>query len=137
MDKLTDAQLAHALARLGLGLNLALHGFTRIPKFAGFAAHLRGQFASTPLPGALVEASAYGIVAAEAAIGVLLLLGLGLRRTLAAGCLLMAALIFGTCLIQNWSVAGDQLIYLAFFAGLLATRRHDAWSLDARRAAVR
>lgn len=135
MKSPTDAQLAHALARIGLGINIVMHGLARIPKFAGFAAHLHEQFAPTFLPGALIEASSYGIVAAEVTIGTLLLLGLGLRRTLATGCGLMGVLLFGTCLVQNWSVAGDQLIYLAFFAGLLATRRHDAWSLDARRAA--
>jgi thiosulfate dehydrogenase [quinone] large subunit len=129
---LTDAQLAHTLARLGLGINIVMHGLARIPTFAAFAAHLREQFAPTFLPAALIAVSAYGIVAAEVTIGTLLLLGLGLRRTLAAGCILMGVLLFGTCLVQNWSVAGDQLIYLAFFAGLLATRRHDAWSLDVR-----
>jgi thiosulfate dehydrogenase [quinone] large subunit len=132
---LTDAQLAHALARLGLGINIVMHGLARIPTFGAFAAHLREQFAPTFLPAALITVSAYGIVAAEVTIGTLLLLGLGPRRTLAGGCILMGVLLFGTCLVQNWSVAGDQLIYLAFFAGLLATRRHDAWSLDARRTA--
>ena len=43
----------------------------------------------------------------------------------------MIVLLFGTCLVQNWSAAGDQLIYLAFYATLLVLRSHDRWSLDA------
>jgi thiosulfate dehydrogenase [quinone] large subunit len=131
MKSPTDAQLAHALARFGLGINLALHGLTRIPKFAEFAAHLQTQFAPTILPSPLVSASAYGIVTAECVVGVLLLLGWKLRATLVGGSLLMCILLFGTCLVQNWTVAGDQLVYLAFFAALLATRRYDWFSVDA------
>jgi thiosulfate dehydrogenase [quinone] large subunit len=133
MKPFTDAQLAHALARIGLGVNIALHGWTRIPKFGAFAAHLHTQFAGTMLPPTLVQLSAYGIVAAESVLGILLLLGLWLRGALVLGGGLMIVLMFGTCLVQNWSVAGAQLVYLAFFAGLLATRRHDRLSLDAAR----
>lgn len=133
MKSVTDYQLAHAITRIGLGVNIALHGWTRIPKFSAFAEHLHTQFAATFLPVALVHASAYGIVAAESVIGALLLLGLWLRGTLLAGGGLMIVLMFGTCLVQNWSVAGSQLVYLALFAGLLATRRQDWLSLDAAR----
>jgi len=130
--KASDLELAVSLARLGLGVNIALHGWARIPKFGEFVSHLSQQFAHSILPEALVRASAYGIVGAESVVGLLLLSGFALRATLAAGCWLMIALLFGTCLIQNWSAAGDQLIYLAFYAALLALRRHDRWSLDAR-----
>ena len=130
MSKLTDQQLAHTLARLGLGINIALHGLTRIPKFGAFAAHLQEQFTPTFLPAGLVSLSAYGIVAAETVLGLMLLAGYRLRLTLAGGCVLMGVLLFGTCLVQNWTVAGDQLVYLGFFAALLATRRYSAWTLD-------
>lgn len=130
MAKLTDQQLAHTLARLGLGINIALHGFSRIPKFGMFAAHLHEQFAPTLLPAALVSVAAYGIVTAESVIGLMLLTGFRLRLALVGGCLLMGVLLFGTCLVQNWTVAGDQLVYLGFFAVLLATRRYSAWTID-------
>ncbi|EIP99117.1 DoxX protein [Opitutaceae bacterium TAV1] len=130
---LTDASLAHGLARLGLGINIALHGWTRIPKFSAFSSGLQEQFAGSPLPGSLVQVAAYGIVTAESVLGLLLLLGLWLRFALAAGALLICTLLFGVCLIQNWNAAGSQMVYLAFFAGLLATASHDRLSLDAWR----
>ena len=125
-----DASLAHAIARIGPGINIALHGWTRIPKFKVFEASLLKDYADSPLPASLVSISAYGIVTAESVIGTLLLLGLWQRKALLAGGLLMWTLLFGVCLVQNWSAAGVQMVYLAFFAALLATLRHDKWSLD-------
>lgn len=84
------------------------------------------------LPHAIVSTSAYAIVGAECLVGPLLLAGFCLRATLTAGCWLMIALLFRTCLIQDWNAAGDQLIYLGFYAVLLAFRGCDRWSLDAR-----
>jgi thiosulfate dehydrogenase [quinone] large subunit len=127
-----DLELAVSLARIGLGVNIALHGWTRVFKFTEFANHLDQQFAHSILPQAIVRASGYAIVGAECSVGLLLLAGFALRATLAAGCWLMIALLFGTCLIQDWNAAGDQLIYLGFFAVLLAFRGCDRWSLDAR-----
>ena len=135
-DAARDRSMAYALARIGLGLNIALHGLVRLPHIAGFAAGLRPEFSQTLLPAPLVELTGYGIVIGEAAIGLLVLFGLWLRPALVAGLLLMLLLEFGTCLRQEWNVAGLQLTYVAFYAVLLATARYDACSLDrARRAA--
>ena len=49
-----DKALAHSLARLGLGVDIALHGFVRLPDLSGFAAGMQKQFAETFLPGSLV-----------------------------------------------------------------------------------
>jgi thiosulfate dehydrogenase (quinone) large subunit len=116
-----DKALAHGFARLGLGVNIALHGFVRLPNLSGFAADMQKQFAETFLPGPLVYATGYCIVIGETVIGTLLVVGFWLRPALAAGSLLMILLLSGTCLLQNWSVAGLRLGYLAFYAGLFAT----------------
>jgi thiosulfate dehydrogenase [quinone] large subunit len=116
-----DRRLAYALARIGLGLNIALHGLVRLGHIGAFAASLRTEFAPTILPGPLVEIAGYGIVLAEACIGVLVLLAIRLRTALVGGTLLMMLLEFGTCLRQDWGAAGIQLIYLGFYAVLLAT----------------
>lgn len=125
-----DYELAHGLARIGLGVDIALHGWTRVPNLAGFAAETQKQFAASILPAPIVYASGCGIAIGEAIIGTLLLVGLFLRPTLVAGALLMIFLLTGTCLIQNWNAAGTQLIYLAFYCALLATARHDGLSAD-------
>ncbi|HSJ01850.1 MAG TPA: DoxX family protein [Verrucomicrobium sp.] len=122
--------LAYALARVGLGVNIALHGLVRLPKLDSFAKGLQEQFASSILPSFLVQVSAYGIVFAEAVLGVLILLGWFLRPALVLGALLMIFLITGTCLIENWSAAGIQMTYLGFYAVLLATANYDGFSVD-------
>jgi hypothetical protein len=46
---------------------------------------------------------------------------------------LMWLLTFGTCLLQQWSVASEQLIYMAFYAGLIAYAQFNHFSLDTLR----
>ena len=125
-----DKPLAHGLARLGLGLCIALHGYVRLPHLANFADELQKEFANTFLPPALTHLTAEGIVIAEAIIGTFLLLGLFLRAALVAGSALMILLLFGVCLLQKWEVAGLQLTYLAIYAALLFTAEWDRFSID-------
>jgi thiosulfate dehydrogenase [quinone] large subunit len=119
-----DRALAYLLARLGLGINIALHGVVRIGHISQFAGGLRPEFAQTILPGSLVVLAGYVIVVGEATIGILILCNLWLRSTLVAGTLLMFLLLFGTCLRQDWGTAGTQLIYIAYYAVLLATAQY-------------
>jgi thiosulfate dehydrogenase [quinone] large subunit len=112
--------LAYTLARLGLGLNIAMHGLVRLPHVGQFATELRGQFSQTILPGFLVQLAGYGIVAGETCVGILILMGLCLRPALVAGIMLMFLLEFGTCLLQQWSGAAIQLTYIGFYAVMLA-----------------
>jgi thiosulfate dehydrogenase [quinone] large subunit len=121
---LRDRVLAYMLARLGLGINIALHGLVRIGHISQFANSLRPEFAQTILPGTLVVIAGYGIVLAEAAIGILILCNLWLRAALVAGTLLMFLLLIGTCLRQDWGPAGYQLIYIGYYAVLLATLQY-------------
>jgi uncharacterized membrane protein YphA (DoxX/SURF4 family) len=95
MKDLSDAQWAHGLARIGLGINIALHGWTRIPMIHEFAAGMRVKFEPSFLPVGLVGLSSYGIVIAESVIGAMLLAGWQMRATLIAGHLLMFTLLFG------------------------------------------
>jgi len=125
-----DAALAHGLARVGLGINIAMHGYTRLPGVAGFANNLVKQFASTLLPGPVVYITGYGIAIGEAALGTLLFFGVFVRPALSIGALLMLLLLFGSTLIQQWEVASIQMIYIAFYAALLATASYDRFSVD-------
>jgi thiosulfate dehydrogenase [quinone] large subunit len=128
-----DAALAHGLARVALGLNIAMHGYGRLPNLTGFATAMVKQFARTFLPGPLVYITGLGIAIGEAVIGTLLLIGLFLRPTLVIGTLLMLLLMFGTTLIQQWDIASIQMTYVAFYAVLLSTIRYDRFSLDGLR----
>lgn len=125
-----DLALGHALARVGLGVNIAAHGLARVGDIPAFAAATVQSFSHTFLPPPAVLVTAWLIPPAELLIGLLVLLGLFLRPALVLGLLLMIQLMFGTCLIQQWQVAGLQLIYVAFYAALLATAGWDVYSLD-------
>jgi thiosulfate dehydrogenase (quinone) large subunit len=125
-----DAALAHGLARVALGLNIAIHGYSRLPHLVGFASLMVKQFAATFLPSPLVYITGLGIAIGEAGIGTLLIFGLLLRPTLVVGTLLMLLLIFGSTLIQEYQALSTQMVAVAFYIGLLATVRHDRFSLD-------
>ncbi len=127
-----DLSVAYALLRITLGVNIAVHGVSRIMAgTAGFAASLTSQFAGTPLPHFAVQGFGYVLPLAEAVIGLAVLLGLFTRVALIAGALVMVALTFGTCLRQDWNVAGLQLIYSTVYFILIGFLRYNAFSMDA------
>jgi thiosulfate dehydrogenase [quinone] large subunit len=128
--KSADIEIAHALARLALGLNILAHGISRIGNMPEFAASIEKMFAATWLPSAAVTVTAYAIPPVELAVGTLLVFGLFLRPALIIGTLVLCQLIFGSALIQQWDVAGIQLVYVAVYTALLATAGFDRYSAD-------
>ena len=129
-SKSSDIEIAHALARLALGLNILAHGLARIGNMPAFAASTEKMFAATWLPSAVVTATAYAIPPLELTVGILLVFGLFLRPALVIGTLLLCQLIFGSALTQQWDVAGIQLVYVAVYTALLATAGFDRYSAD-------
>lgn len=126
-----DCSLGYALLRAMLGVNIAMHGISRILMGVGvFAAGIEKQFAATPLPHFAVAAFGHALPWAEATIGLLILFGVATRAALVAGALLMIVLTFGTSLLQNWQVAGLQLIYAIAYALLIAFHKYNSFSLD-------
>lgn len=127
----SDYSLAYALLRAFLGVNIAMHGISRILMGTGiFAAGIEKQFAATVLPHFAVAAFGHLLPWAEASIGLLILFGLATRFALVAGALLMVVLTFGSTLHQDWQIAGLQLIYAVAYALLIAFQKHNAFSLD-------
>jgi thiosulfate dehydrogenase [quinone] large subunit len=129
----SDFVIAYALARVGFGINLFTHGLSRIGAIPAFEESLGNMFSKTWIPLPLVTAAGYAIPPIELTIGALIILGLLLRPALTIGMLLMWLLTFGTCLLQQWSVASEQLIYIAFYAGLIAYAQFNHFSLDTLR----
>lgn len=127
-----DQRLAYALLRIVVGLNLLMHGVSRMLAGPGaFAANLVAQFVHAPLP--MWSVWAFGVVlpAVEALIGLLLLIGLRTRAALIAGSLLIMVLTFGSGLVQDWPAAGLQLTYALVYAALLFLLQYNGWSVDA------
>jgi thiosulfate dehydrogenase (quinone) large subunit len=127
-----DISLAYLLLRATLGINILTHGAARILSGpAHFASILAQSFHATPLPGSLVVWFAYALPWMEAAIGILVLLGLFTRISIAAGALLILVLTIGAGLRQAWEITGLQLIYAAVYAMLLTFRSANHYSADA------
>jgi thiosulfate dehydrogenase [quinone] large subunit len=127
-----DRSLAYALLRLVLGLNIALHGISRIAAGTAVFAHgLVPMFEKTPLPAWSVYGFGLCLPWAEALTGLLIVFGLASRVAYVMGLLEIAALTFGSSLRQDWNAAGLQLTYALIYAILLAMRAYNRYSVDA------
>ena len=117
-----------------MGLNMLLHGATRFgPNYGKFIAWTQDLFADTWLPGALVTLEAALIPGVEFAIGVLLILGFKTRIAVVAGFVLMATLVFGMNIIQDWELVSRHLIYSIVFYLLMHNMEFNSFSIDGRR----
>ena len=126
-----DRRTAYALLRVILGLNIFMHGLSRL--LAGpylFVTKITTQFAHTPLPHASLFYFAIALPWAEAFLGFLLLVGLWTRFALIAGTLLILILTFGSTLIEDFGIAGLQLTYAIAYFGLLFLLRYNRYSID-------
>ena len=126
-----DKQIAYALLRIVFGVNIFLHGVSRlVGGHTAFLAYLSQQMAKAPLPKGILPPFAAVLPWAEATVGLLLLLGLFTRFALVAGSLVMIVLMAGITLAQGWDVAGIQLIYCFIYFLLLTHRGRNFYSLD-------
>jgi thiosulfate dehydrogenase [quinone] large subunit len=127
-----DQRLAYALLRIVLGVNVMMHGISRMLIGPGvFASKLVGQFAHAPLPVWSIWSFGMVLPAVEALLGLLLLIGLRTRAALVAGALLIMVLTFGSALVENWSATAIQLSYALVYSVLLFQLRYNGWSVDA------
>ena len=132
--KFRDAQLAYLLLRVYVGVNLAMHGVTRL--LSGTGAFVEGMvraFATTPLPAPLVHAFGVLLTPLELLLGVLVVLGAWLRPALIGASLLITVLTLGTTLRQDWATVGIQLVYALAYFVLLVRRSDDVLSVDSLR----
>jgi thiosulfate dehydrogenase [quinone] large subunit len=129
---MTDAQLAYLILRLGTGINFLLHGLVRLPKLSAFATGLAKGFQDTWLSESIAKVFAYCLPFAETTVGLLLLIGLFTRWAAFGAGLIIVALLFGTCLKEDWATAGLQMTYLLVIYFLIAHRSNNAFALDKR-----
>lgn len=128
--KLNNFELAFVLGRLLLGLNFLMHGLVRIPKLDVFRAGILKEFAAAPLPSGLVSAYATALPFVEGGVGLLLLLGLWTRPALVASMLLIMSLVFGSSLLEKWTLVGDQLVYGLYIITLVLHLQRNRLCLD-------
>jgi len=118
------------MLRLAVGASMFGHGLVRLPKLNGFSHWMVGLYEKSMLPTALVTPFSYALPILEFFIGLFLLTGLFTRVSLIAGAIVMAMLILGTTLIENWDAITSQLIHAAFFAVLIQFIGDNSWALD-------
>ena len=126
----TDKQMAFALLRLTLGINMLGRVLVRLPDVQQFAEGMARNFADTILPEPFVLVYAYVILLAEAVIGALLILGWKTRYALAAMGLLLASLTIGQILLQNYGTVANILIYAIAVYLMLTNTEHDHFGID-------
>jgi thiosulfate dehydrogenase [quinone] large subunit len=127
-----DRQLAYAIFRLTLGINILVHGAGRIfgPGAEAFVTTTAAEFTKTALPAGLVHAFLYILPFAELVLGILTTLGLFTRWALLLGGLMIAALVFGTAMRSDWNTVGVQMIYAITYYLLLVNRASNRFSVD-------
>lgn len=126
-----DRELAYAILRLALGVNLFGHAFVRLlGGVTAFVNWLAEHMSGTALPVWLVRPFGYFLTVEELVVGTLLVVGLWTRPALVVGSLVMIALTWGTVLKQDWPVAGLQLTYSIAFFLLLFFRESNRFSAD-------
>lgn len=126
----TPKQTALALLRITMGINLLGHGLVRIPKISGFRDWMVTQFGNSILPEWTIYSWASILPFIELSIGILLILGLFTYRASIVGAIVIAVLIFGSCLIENWEWAGAQMVYALFFYFIISNVHNNTWEID-------
>ena len=77
--KISNESIAHAILRIGLGLDFVGHGLARIGQLPAFAQSMSSMFAKSLLPPPIVVAMAYAIPPVELIAGIGIVLGILLR----------------------------------------------------------
>lgn len=127
-----DQRVAYGCLRFIFGVDICFHGVSRLlSDHSVFLAYLTQSMAHAPLiPKAVLPAFAAVLPWIEAAVGLLILLGLFTRVALIVGFAVMAMLMVGITLAQDWNVAGLQLVYCLIYFVLLTYRDRNYLSFD-------
>ena len=126
----SDVAIAYLLLRLLIGVNFLNHGLTRIGNIPGFVESMVKAMESSYFPEPLVRINAFLVPVVELIVGVLIILGWQTRIALTITSSLMVILMLGVTSVQNWPVAGDQLVYGVILFILLAGRSFNTVSVD-------
>lgn len=126
----SDVAIAYVLLRLLIGVNFLNHGLTRIGNIPGFVDSMVKAMETSYFPEPLVRINAFLVPIVELIVGVLIILGWQTRIALTITSGLMVILMLGVTSVQNWQVAGDQLVYGVILFILLACRSFNTVSVD-------
>ncbi|KIX21795.1 hypothetical protein SY27_08455 [Flavobacterium sp. 316] len=123
---------AYVLLRITMGINIFCHGFVRIPKLTSFRDWMVNTFVDSMLPSWTVYSWGTILPFIEFIIGLFLIIGFRTYETTIAGASMIAILIFGSCLTENWEWAGIQMIYALFFYFLISNIENNKFVIDTK-----
>lgn len=130
---MNDKVLAYTGFRLLMGMNIFMHGAVRLgSNYPAFVQWTQDLFAQTWLPVWLVTLEARVIPGAEMAIGALMFVGFKTRWAVLGGMALLATLLFGMVILQDWEIVARHLIYALCFYVLLYNTELNKFSIDNR-----
>lgn len=121
MDK---NKISFFFLRLPIAVSLLGHGLVRLPKLAAFSAWMLDTMEKSFLPQGLILPFSFALPILEFIIGIALLFRAGIQYSIYAALLLMTALIFGSCSIENWAAIEAQLLHAIYLFGLLLYAQH-------------
>lgn len=128
---MSNKVIAYTILRIVMGINMFMHGAVRFfGDYAGFANGVVNNFSGTVLPEVLVRLVGWSIPPVELIIGLSLILGLFTAFFLVISGVLMATLVFGMSLLQNWGTVADQMLYTLLFSALLFGLEYNQFSID-------
>ena len=128
-----NLQIAYALFRFALGLDMFLHGAMRLPTLTAWVDAQSKLFENSFLPMSMVRGFLFALPVPEVIIGALLMIGFFTREALIAGSVTIIILIFGTGTRQDWTTIGAQMLYALYYYIMIA-RLEDNWlAVDASR----
>ena len=135
---LSDLQLAYALFRFTIGVNIFGHGMVRIIVY-GFSLNAwvvdqAAAFEGALLPMWLVYAFLHVLPYIEVVLGALTALGLMTRYALVGCTAMMFVLVFGNLSRQAWATVGNNMHYVLYFCLLIAAIRYNCLAMDTRKA---
>ncbi|WP_265130658.1 DoxX family protein [Chryseobacterium oranimense] len=125
-----NKNIAYALLRISMGVNLLGHGLARIPKLSVFAQGMEKGFEKSWLPEAFVHLFSTTLPFLEFIIGGLLIIGFKTRYANMAGAALIIMLLFGSSTVEDWEAMGIQMIYALFFYILISKIEDNCFALD-------
>jgi len=129
-----NQQVAYAIFRVTLGLDIFMHGAMRYVTGVGvWEANQAELFESTILPMVLVHGFLLALPLLEIIIGALTIVGYYTRVALIAGAVMILSLVFGTGIRQDWTTVGSQMLYAAYYYFLIAKFEDNWLAIDSSR----
>jgi thiosulfate dehydrogenase [quinone] large subunit len=132
-SSVSDLELAYAIFRITLGVNIFFHGAMRL--ITGLNAWVEFQaepFVGTPLPEWSVHLFLTCLPFYEVALGAITTLGFYTRYALLGGSAMMFVLVFGNLMRQDWGTVGNNMHYVLYYALMIAAYRYNCFALDTR-----